>query len=247
MPAAPHRHSPVLCSYLCSIRDALGSKDFQPAGAGLRETLVDLAWENRDIKTEHLGFFRGVRIVPAAEWNRSTEWDNVLGYYDPDDRYIKLHEALSGKPVRLRDDLLVALGESLLGRYIENRRWLDNSCIRSIGARCYEIALRPPGERECYLTDPQVRHYLQLAGMVPDAANPRVFRITFNNDAGFLPSGLMFGLTYAWYLNNTYGNAMEYEMALLRWPAGSLIPHQARERIRKQELVTFFRTEIFGH
>jgi hypothetical protein len=36
-------------------------------------------------------------------------------------------------------------------------------------------------------------------------------------------------------------------MALLRWAPEFLIPHQAKERIRKEALVTFFRTEIFGH
>jgi hypothetical protein len=40
---------------------------------------------------------------------------------------------------------------------------------------------------------------------------------------------------------------MEYEMSLLRWPPRSLIPHQAKERFRKQVLVEFFREEVFGH
>ena len=60
-------------------------------------------------------------------------------------------------------------------------------------------------------------------------------------------SGVLFGLMYAWYLNNSYGGVMQYEMSLLHWPARSLIPHQAKERFRKQVLVEFFREEVFGH
>jgi len=244
-PARVRSRSPLLCDYLASIRDALMRKDLQPAA--LKDVFVNLAWENRDIKPSHLGFFRGTRIISARNWNRSTEWDNVLGYYDREDRYIKLHESLITNPMRLRDDLLVALGESLLGNYIESSRWLDNSCIDAIGARSYEIVLRPPHKRECFLSDALLRTYLHLARMLPDPANPRVLRITINNDEGFLPPGLLFGLTYAWYLDSSCGTAMEYEMALLRWAPESLIPHQAKERIRKQSLIAFFRTEIFGH
>ncbi len=243
--AVPSSRRVFLCDYLSTVRTALQGKDFQPTA--LRDLLVDLAWENRDIQPEHLAFFRGARIVPPAEWDRSTEWDNVLGYFDPDDKCIKLHAALLARPVRLRDDTLVAVGESLLGRYIESRRWLDNSCLNAVGARCYEIVIRPPRERECFLSDAQLRRYIDLARMVPDPANPRVFRITLNNEEGFLPPGLLFGMMYAWYLNNSYGTAMDYEMALLRYAPESLIPHQAKERIRKHALVAFFRKEIFGH
>ncbi|HYK89200.1 MAG TPA: 2-phospho-L-lactate transferase CofD family protein [Acidobacteriota bacterium] len=237
--------SPILCDYLSSIRNALHDKDFQPSSFG--DVLVDLAWENRDIKPEHLGFFRGTKIVPARNWDRSTEWDNVLGYFDPADRYLKLHESLHARPSHLRDNLLIALGESLLGRYAKGNRWLGNSCLKTIGARCYEIALRPPRERECFLSDAQLRHYLRLARMIPDPVDPTIFRITINSDEGFLPPGLLFGLTYAWYLNNLYAKPMEYEMALLRQDSESLIPHQAKERIHRQALIGFFREDIFGH
>ncbi len=237
--------SPLLCAYLDSIRAALREKEFRPSE--LSDVLVEIAWENRDMKPAHLATFRGARIVSAGEWNRSTEWDNVLGFFDPEDQYIKLHAALLTRPARLRDDLLVALGESVLGTYLERSRWLDSSCLNAIGSRCYEIVVRPPRERKTILTDAQVRRYLRLARMVPDSSNPRIFRITINGNEGFLPPGLLFGLMYAWYLNNSYGTTMEYEMALLRWAPESLIPHQTKERIRKQELVSFFRTEVFGH
>jgi uncharacterized cofD-like protein len=237
-PPKPYR-SPLLCDYSKSVRDALGEKDFKPES--LRDFLIELAWDNRDIAPSHFRFFKGGLIIPAKEWNRSTEWDNVLGYYDPLDQYLKFHEMLLTKPSRLREDMLVAVGESLLGRYVESRRWIEQQ-----GARCYEIILKPAGDRECLLPDFQLRTFLKLARMIPDPINSRIYRITINNNEGFLPPGLLFGLTYAWYLSGN-GITMDYEMTLLRWPLKSLIPLHAKDRIRKDALVKFFRNDIFGH
>jgi uncharacterized cofD-like protein len=233
------RRSPALCSYLQSVKRILNEKEFQPTE--LCELLIELAWENRDINLSHLDFFRGAVVIPAGDWGRSTEWDNVLGYYDPQDQYLKLHQNLLTKPLRLREDLTVALGESLLGRYMVTRRWMERQ-----GARCYEIVLRPAAKQESFLTDEQLRAFLKLSRMTPDPVNNRIFRITINDDEGFLPPGLLFGLTYAWYLSGN-GLTMEYEMSLLHWPSKSLMPLHAKDRARKEALVSFFRTEIFGH
>ena len=238
-------HRSMLCSYVVSIEKALSHKRFHPPL--LRQVMSDLAWDNRDIHPTHLGFFDGVQVIPASRWDRSTEWDNLLGYYDPEDRRLKVHEHLMTRPSRLREDLLISLGESILGNYIEDRRWIVAPAGGLRDARCYEIRLRPAQQRQCFLNDAQLHAYLRLARMVPDRSDPCVFRITINNHEGFLPTGLLFGLLYAWYLNNAYGGIMEYEMSLLKWPAHSLIPHQAKERIRKQALVKFFCNEIFGH
>jgi uncharacterized cofD-like protein len=236
---------PGLCDYLDSIRAALEQRRYTPAR--LKSVLLDLAWENRDVRPAHLGYFAGARVIPAKKWNRSTEWDNVLGYFDPEDRFLKIHEQLLSQPTRLREDLLIALGESLLGRYIESRRWIEHSAAGQAGARCYQTRLRPHQQRESYLTDAQLRKYLGLARMIQDSSDPLVYQITINDNERFLPPGLLFGLLYAWYLNNRYAATMEYEMSILRWSPRSLIPHQAAERIRKQALVKFFRTDIFGH
>jgi uncharacterized cofD-like protein len=236
---SPLHRGILLCDYLRSIHAELKNRQFQPAG--MRDLLLELVWENRDIRPSHLKYFRGVKVIPAQRWNRSTELDNILGYYDPTDRYLKLHEDLLKNPARLREDFLVALGESLLGQYIEKRQW-----IRQNGARCYEIFLRAPEHRECFLSEAQLESYLQLARMTPDPNDRRIYRITINNDGGFLPPGLLFGMLYSWYLCGS-GFTMEYEMTLLRWPLKSLIPLHVRDRVRKKALVTFFRTVIFGH
>ncbi len=236
---------PPLCEYLDSIKAVLKEKHYSPRA--LYDVLLELAWENRDVRPAHLDNFAGARVIRANDWARSTEWDNVLGYFDFEERFLNLHESLLSDPIRLREDLLIALGESLLGKYMEARRWIGSDPAGASGARRYEIRLKPKEHRQCYLTDEQLRKYLALARMVQDPKDPMVYGITINDNEGFLPPGLLFGLLYAWYLNNRYAATMEYEMSVLRWPARSLIPHQAAERIRKQSLVRFFRTEIFCH
>jgi hypothetical protein len=239
------QHCQVPCTYLASVAARLAKKRCDPPS--LRDVLLDLAWENRDIPTRHLDFFAGVQVVSAEAWERATEWDNVLGYHDADCRVIRLHERLLSNATRLRENLLIALGESLLGRYLQHRRWIADEHPASFAGRCYEIRLRPPDQRECFLSDDQLRTYLTLSRMTADPDDPLIHRISINNDEGFLPSGLLFGLLYAWYLDNAYGGVMEYEMSLLRWPPESLMPQHAKELVRKQALVRFFREEIFGH
>jgi uncharacterized cofD-like protein len=235
----------ALCAYKKAVCDALADKRFAPGE--LRQVFQELAWENRDIRVDHLKFLRGARIISPAKWHRSNEWDNVLGYYDPEDGLVKIHEQLRNEPERLKGNLLIALGESLLGRYLDRRQWLDREGNGEWGARCYEIRLRPARERECFLNDSELRTYLALARMVPSPHDARIYRITLNGNEGFTPPGLLFGLLYAWYLNNAYGEIMEYEMSLLRWRPEKLIPCQLEERKRRQALISFFRKVVFEH
>lgn len=239
--ALPHWPSVMPCRYREAMLKKLAKKRF--SHAAVRSILEDLIWEHRDIHPEHIEFFRAVLVVPARHWQRSVEWDNVLGYYDPEQECLFLHEALVTEAERLRRDLLIALGESLLGNYIEQRMWRDLGGV----ARCYEIRLRPANARRCLLSDRELRAYLRLARMARDSRDPLVYRMVVQAGEGFLPSGLLFGLMYAWYLDNRYVDVMEYEMSLLRWRGGTLIPHQEADRQRKEALVAFFRNTIFRH
>ncbi|ABC76630.1 gluconeogenesis factor YvcK family protein [Syntrophus aciditrophicus] len=241
----PRADAPLLCTYYKQIGAILAEKRF--SSKTLRNTMHEMIWENRDIRIDHLKYFCGARIVPASRWTRSKEWDNVLGYYDPEDRILKVHEHANLDPERLRDNLLTALGESLLGRYLKSRHWVNPEDGLHWGARRYEIRLRPVQDRACFLDDGALRAYLRLARMLPCPHDLNTFGITLNDREGFLPPGLLFGLLYAWYLNNAYGGIMEYEMSLLRWPPDKLIPHQLEERNRKQALVRFFRNVVFQH
>jgi uncharacterized cofD-like protein len=228
-----------LCQYMESINKILNTKEFDPPE--IKDLFIELAWDNRDIHPSHLAFFKALRILPAKQWHRSMQWDNVLGYYDQEERHLILHQDLLFNSSRLKEDLLIALGESLLGHYIEERRW-----IQQHGARRYEIVLKHPKDRHGYLSPNQLHTYLQLARMVPDSDNNLVYGISINHNEGFLPPGLLFGLMYSWYLSGK-GLTMAYEMSLLRWPLKSLIPLHAEAHIHKESLVRFFRTEIFGH
>jgi uncharacterized cofD-like protein len=243
VPALPR--GTLLCRYAGAIDAQIAARACRPVA--LRSVLRDLVWENRDIRPEHLGYFSGASIVPESRWNRSMEWDNILGYFDPQDGLLKVHEQVWDDPQRLRESLLIALGESLLGRYMESRRFIEPDGVDIWASRCYEIRLRPPAERKCYLTPSRLHTYLCLARLVACPHDRRTYRMTLNNGEGFLPPGLLFGLMYAWYLNNAYGELMEYEMSLLHWEPQRLIPHQREERARKQKLIDFFRTVIFGH
>lgn len=234
-----------LCSYYREAGALLKEKRFNPKG--LQKTMHEMIWENRDIRLEHLKFFRGARIIPAASWTRSKEWDSVMGYYDPEDGMIKIHEQAGRDPERLRDNLLTALGESLLGNYLDSRHWMDQENKSNWGARRYEIRLCPVQERRCFLEDEDLKTYLRLARMMQSPHDPATFGITLNDREGFLPPGLLFGLLYAWYLNNAYGEIIEYEMSLLRWSPKRLIPHQLEEYKRKQSLIEFFRKVVFRH
>lgn len=238
-------HAPPLCAYKKAMIGMLEEKRF--SHKELRRILEEIVWENRDVRVNHFKFFRGVRIIPAARWGRSNEWDNVLGYYDPEDGMLKIHEQLRNAPERLKGNLLIALGESLLGRYLESRRWLDWKSKGEWSAKCYEIKLRPVRERASFLSDSQLHTYLCLSRMVPSPHDAGTYRITLNGNEGFTPPGLLFGLLYAWYLNNAYADIMEYEMSLLRWPPQKLIPCQLKERNRKQALIDFFRKVVFEH
>jgi uncharacterized cofD-like protein len=234
-----------LCSYYSKADALLAEKRFSPKS--LQKTMQEILWENRDIRIEHLKFFRGARIIPTAKWTRSKEWDNVLGYYDPEDGILKLHEQAYRDPHRVRDNLLTALGESLLGRYLESRRWVNAKGGKQWEGRRYEIRLRPVEQRACFLDDDELRTYLRLTRMQQSPDDPSAFGITLNDREGFLTPGLLFGLLYAWYLNNAYGEIMEYEMSLLRWSPQKLIPYQLEEYTRKQTLITFFRNVVFQH
>ncbi len=235
----------LLCDYLRKVDEVLTAKRF--SHGDMLGALRDIAWENRDIRIEHLKFFRGACIIPQSRWGRSEEWDNVLGYYDPEDGFLKLHERLTQKPEKLKENLLIAMGESLLGRYVESRHRAHMSPKKNWGAGFYEIRLRSQDERECFFDDAELRTYLHLCRMVPSPFDSRTFRITLNGDEGFIPPGLLFGLMYAWYLNNAYGEVMEYEMSLLRWDPKKLLPHQIEERRRRQVLIDFFRCAVFRH
>ena len=154
-----------------------------------------------------------------------------------------LHELALARPGMLASNFAVALGESLLGRYVARKWWDEGSS--GAGVRAYEIELRPPAERDCHLADADLRTYLRLAQMAPRSGESLRYFRPVPNGTGFLPCGILFGLAYAWMLDGAYVPALDYEMQILQWPAARLLPYQVRARARHRDLVRFFREIVF--
>ena len=102
-----------------------------------------------------------------------------------------------------------------------------------------------PGERGGIFGEDDLRRYLRLAKMRPAGGGGRCWTRTVSAGEGFLPSGVLFGLMYAWYLDNSYAPTLSLEMEMLQWPPSRLLPHQARARARYRELVAFLRERVF--
>ena len=240
-PGPAVRQGASACDRMEAIGAALAEKAIP--SAFLRRAVEDFLWENPDVRPEHLAYFNGVQVVPDARWKRSRQWDNVLGYYDPDSKRIMLHAQTLKMPGTLKSNFAVALGESLLGRYLARKWWEEE--VPGTGYRAYEIELRPPLRRECYLPDAGLRTYLRLAQMMPRAGEPLRYFRPVPKGTGFLPCGILFGLAFAWVLDGANVPALDYEMQILQWPAARLLPYQVRARARHQAMVRFFREEIF--
>ena len=223
-----------------AVRAVLAGKAIRPAG--LRARLEDFLWRHGDVPPEHLDYFNGVRVVADARWARSRDWDNVLGYFDPESRRIVLHEQVLKTDAGFEANFAVALGESLLGRYIARKGWRD---IPSGACRVYEIELNPRDRRGCFLPDRQLKAYLKTARMLPRKGAPLEYWRPVTRGTGFLPSGIQFGLMYAWMLDNAFVPSLDYELRMLLWPASRLLPYQVRRRARHRELVNFFRRDVF--
>ena len=68
-----------------------------------------------------------------------------------------------------------------------------------------------------------------------------------NGQEGFTPPGLLFGLTYAWYLDNRFASHIEYKMSIVNVEVSDLIPEQVKIFNRRRALVDFFRTVVFQY
>jgi len=238
------RTSPA--GHMREMESRLDRLDLRPAS--LRQHVRDLLWKHRDILPEHLDQIRGIKVISAGRWKRSNAWDKVMGYFDPADRHVKIHQQLMrGDPERLSEDILIGLGEALLGRYFSEKVIEPLEVDQAPAGKIYSIRLAPERRRLCFLSDGQLRTWLELAGLKRSAAHGDVYRILVNLGESFMPPGLLFGVLYAWYLDNRYGGVADHEMSLIRWKASELVPHQTQEMIRRRKRIAFFRTVVFRH
>ena len=210
----------------------------------VRRRLLAVLWELADIPPRHFDLVYGVRRVPVTEWRRRQDWDNIFSFYDPESGTINIRADVPLDSDRFTVGFLVALGQSLLGDYAaakEVRPVIEEG--RPLG-KVFRLRLRP--DRRCLLQPEQLDHYLRLARMVPAADDPLLYTRLVNGEEGFTPPGLLFGLVYAWYLDNRFAVHIEYKMAAARVFASDLIPEQTKTIRRRQAMIDFFREAVFG-
>jgi len=209
--------------------------------------LLEILWRHFDILPEHLDYVVGVKRVAREKWPRSQEWDKIYAFYDPQDRFIKIRQDVEPKSDRFEIGFLVALGQSLLGNYAESKGMLPAKQNGEVLGKIYMLTVRSDRERHCFLTSRELDDYLQLARMVAAFHKPLFYTRLINGDEGFTPPGLLFGLTYAWYLDNRFAPHVDYKMSIHRTLLSDLIPEQLRTMDRRQKMVGFFRETVFKH
>lgn len=213
----------------------------------LLPALTEIFWNHGDIPAAHLEYTAGVVLLEKGEWGRLQEWDNILSFYDPADRLIKIRKDAAGDASRFEAILLMALGQSLLGDYAAEK--IRVPVVRQneeLGCE-FRLTLRPEAERRCFFSAGELDRFLRLVRMRPSLASATVYTRLVNGDEGFTPPGLLFGLLYAWYLDNRFAWHVEYKMSITRMTPDSLIPEQQKMASRRQALVDYFRTVVFRH
>jgi hypothetical protein len=211
----------------------------------IRSMLLDILWRHRDILVAHLDFIDGLELVPRDSWRRCQEWDKIYSFYHPEERLIKIREDMISRPEYLEIAFLVALGQSLLGNYAAGKR-ID--AVDSRGeclGKVYRLTLRPPAARQCFFSSGELHDYLDQARMVRSSGNELLYTRLLNGNEEFTPPGMLFGLSYAWYLDNRFAAHVEYKMAITRTELSDLIPAQIKMLGRRLALIEFFRRVVF--
>ncbi len=214
---------------------------------GLRRRLLEILWSHWDLRIDHLDTVSGIHLADTAAWSRCQQWDNVFSFYDPADRLIKVRQDILAQPERFEVAFLVALGQSLLGDYAAEKRMEDLARGRELLGKIFHLTLRPAGEYRSFLNLRELDTYLNLARMVRSPGNQYHYTRLINGSEGFTPPGLLFGLTYAWYLDNRFAAHIEYKMAIMRNEISNLIPEQVKMYARRQAMIDFFRRTVFRH
>ncbi len=228
-----------------------GSGRMKSMGAGERnkvlETVLDIIWSHPDILIDHLRFVDGITLIEPIDWSRCQEWDNVFSFYDPKDKHIKIRKDQFDDPIRFEVAFLVALGQSLLGNYVFEKNMEDVLKNGELVGHMYRVVLRDFQQWNCFFSQEDLGSYLRLARMRSSAESPLVYLRLVNGTEGFTPPGLLFGLFYAWYLDNRFSAHIEYKMAIMKHKVSNLIPEQVRIVGRREGMVKFFREKVFRH
>ncbi|WP_339136877.1 MAG: 2-phospho-L-lactate transferase CofD family protein [Candidatus Electrothrix sp. GW3-4] len=211
----------------------------------IASAVLEILWRHPDIHPDHLQYLKGICLVETRSWKRCQQWDNVFSFYDPEDSCIKIRQDQTASSERLEVALLIALGQSLLGNYCQ-QKGMENVFVheRQVG-RLYRLITRKRQELNCFLSPEELDTYLRLSRMCPTEGEERSYTRLVNGEEGFTPPGLLFGLVFAWYLDNRFVSNVEYKMSVMKKVPSDLIPEQVRIMRRREKLIRFFRGRIF--
>ncbi|MCW5205119.1 YvcK family protein, partial [Desulfobulbus sp. N2] len=202
-------------------------------------------WRHPDIHPDHLQCLSGISLVETASWKRCQQWDNVFSFYDPEDRCIKIRQDQVEYPERLEAAVLIALGQSLLGNYCQEKGMEDVFVQERQVGRLYRLITRKRQELNSFLSPDELDTCLQLSRMCPVKEEKHCYTRLVSGEEGFTPPGLLFGLVFAWYLDNRFASNVEYKMSVMKNIPSDLIPEQIRIMRRREKLIRFFRECIF--
>ncbi|MEW6219778.1 MAG: 2-phospho-L-lactate transferase CofD family protein [Thermodesulfobacteriota bacterium] len=242
-PAVLHPDRQTPAARLAAIRQRLAALRLPPA---CLSRITAILWRHRDIRLMHLAYLDGIVPVAAGAWPRSQEWDNVFSFYEPETRLVKIREDVWERPDRFEVAFLVALGQSLLGNYAADKRMEAIAFEGEELGKVFFLTVRPAAERQCLFTDAELDDYLTLARLRPSVTVPRRYQRLVSGPEGFTPPGLLFGLLFAWYLDNRFEAHIDYKMTIVKNRVSDLIHEQGRILVRRQGLIDFFRERVFG-
>ncbi len=239
------------CRYL-SVEQVSQSSRFDQRLEGkernwLISRVIEILWNHPDILIEHLGYIRGICLVDPASWKRCQQWDNVFSFYDPHDLRIKIRQDQTRNLGRFEMAFLVALGQSLLGNYARDKHLEPIKSTGEIIGHKFSLRIREVEHLDCFFDFRTLNTYLELARMHASTKKKGLYTRVINGDEGFTPPGLLFGLCYAWYLDNRFAPNIEYKMSIMKNETGDLIPEQIRIVARRRRLINFFREHVFQH
>ncbi|MEN8257347.1 MAG: gluconeogenesis factor YvcK family protein [Thermodesulfobacteriota bacterium] len=218
-----------------------------PMVGSVRSALLEIFWRHWDIRHGHLINLRGVELVSESDWDRCQEWDKIHSFFEPQDGIIRIREDVFHDQQKREVAVLVALGQSLLGNYAENKEVQSLKDGDHDVGKIFRLILHEEGQRSCFFSAAELAEYLVLVRMKQAENNPLLYTRLVNGMEGFTPPGMLMGLTYAWYVDNRLAAHIDYKMAITRIPGSSLVPEQLKMLNRRQSMIRFFRKVVFRH
>lgn len=212
----------------------------------LAAAVIEILWRHPDIRPDHLRAVQGLSLISTARWSRCQQWDSIFSFYDPEDGCLKIRQDQIEEQNLLEMPLLVALGQSLLGNYCQEKQIEPVLFQNQQVGRIYWLTVRERQELNGFLSSEELDEFLQLAQLTRLARQRRLYARTVNGEEGFMPPGLLFGQLFAWYLDNRFAlNLDQAMMPPLKNEAAGLVVKQTETARRQEKLITFFRERVF--